>query len=216
MTIICAFSDTHTLHRKVELPPADILVFAGDFLTKGFEITALLDFCQWLRSQPHKHKIMIAGNHDRILDRDAATFEHEITRHGIHYLRDSGIEVEGLKFWGSPYTPYFCNWAFNSERAELPLHWQKIPEGIDVLITHGPPRGTLDGWPTWEMRDGVLSRTIMQLGDEALRDRVAEIRPRLHIFGHIHSGHGIDGTSHNVAICDEQYNPTNKPHIIEL
>lgn len=222
MTTICAFSDTHLQHRKVILPPADILVFAGDALSTGFEIEAFRDFLQWFGGQPHKIKVMIAGNHDRLLDRGRDIFERDVTANGIHYLLDSGTELHGLKFWGSPYTPQFNNWAFNRQKAELPDHWEKIPSDVDVLITHGPPHGILDGYETTTVLHctGEVTRVQERLGDPALLERVMQVLPKVHIFGHIHSGYGqkLDDVTrfYNVAVCNEQYKVANAPQLIEV
>jgi hypothetical protein len=97
------------------------------------------------------------------------------------YLENSGTERLGLKFWGSPVQPEFNNWAFNVARgAAIRRYWQIIPEGTDVLVTHGPPFGVLDK---------SLSSTP-HLGCEELAKAIEQIRPRLNIFGHIHGGHG--------------------------
>jgi len=136
-----------------------------------------------------------------------------ILERGITYLQDSGCEIEGVKFWGSPWQPWFFDWAFNLERGEqLRRKWALIPDDTDVLITHGPPAGILDLCP-----DG------RRVGCGDLRLRVEQIEPMAHIFGHIHHSAGqvepLVGRRTrfiNAAICDESYLPTNPVQVIGL
>jgi Icc-related predicted phosphoesterase len=128
----------------------------------------------------------------------------------MYYLLDEELELEGLKFYGSPYQPEFCNWAFNLPRGpQLARKWAKIPDDTDVLITHGPPGGILD-----RVAGGEL------VGCNDLRKRVKEINPKLHVFGHIHEAYGWhweDKTIFvNAANCDLGYNPINKPVVVEI
>ena len=140
--IIC-ISDTHGQHAGLRLPDGDILIHAGDFMTYGNAPREIIDFDAWLGRQPHAHKIVIAGNHDRLFESHPIPARALITN--VIYLEDSGVEVEGLKFWGSPVQPPFNNWAFNVQRgAPIRRHWDKIPTDTDVLVTHGPPFGMLD------------------------------------------------------------------------
>jgi Icc-related predicted phosphoesterase len=128
------------------------------------------------------------------------------------YLEDSGVEVEGLKFWGSPVQPPFNNWAFNVQRgAPIRRHWDKIPMGTDVLVTHGPPFGMLD-----------QSRPMTDhLGCEELAEVVEKVAPRLHLFGHIHGGHGrLRGSNGcefvNGSVLNEHYMLVYEPRIVDL
>ena len=110
-------SDTHGLHRGIGIPNGDVLVHAGDFCSEG-EAAEARSFGEFFRSLPHRHKVVIAGNHDRCLEADPG-LGLEIFA-GCHYLLDSGVEIEGVTFWGSPWQPWFFDMAFNLERgAEL-------------------------------------------------------------------------------------------------
>jgi Icc-related predicted phosphoesterase len=196
---IVAFSDTHGLHANVAVPDGDVLVFAGDMMNSGRHVYELNSFVDWFRALPHKHKVVIAGNHDRLLE-TYGTDKFE----GCHYLCDSGCVINNYEFWGSPYTPEFCNWAFAYERGQGYKHWDLIPITTDVLITHGPPYGILDG---------------PRLGCPELEAVLGENGACWHIFGHIHSGFGqmnIGIYHYNVSICDEQYRPVNPCTIIDL
>jgi Icc-related predicted phosphoesterase len=133
--------------------------------------------------------VLIAGNHDFFFEvAKPEEVEALIAEYpGITYLNDSGATIEGIKFWGSPVTPFFHNWAFNRWPDEIKPHWDLIPEGIDVLITHGPPEGILDF--TEYDRDHVGCPTLLE--------KVKQIKPKVHVFGHIHEARGkeeIDGT----------------------
>src|SRR5438045_1478414 len=145
-TRIVLISDTHGLHGEVKLPKCDVLVHAGDVSNMGrpAEVEA---FAKWLSAQPFEDKVVIAGNHDWLFERENAAARALLVKHcpGVHYLEDSGVELRGLRFWGSPWQPEFCHWAFNIEKREdLAKKWALIPSKTDVLITHGPPRGILD------------------------------------------------------------------------
>ena len=201
-------SDTHSKHRLFYPPDGDILIHAGDIMNSGADIRDIVDFNEWLRILPHKHKIVIAGNHDRLFEKSRKTRDL-ITN--ATYLENSGTVINGVKFWGSPAQPEFCDWAFNYRRGEeIDKIWRMIPDDTDVLITHGPPAGIRD-WTT----PGRES-----LGCRNLRDAVKRIKPKLHVFGHIHGGYGEDhdGATHfvNASLMNEAYRPTNKPIVVEL
>lgn len=201
-------SDTHGKHRRFDIPEGDVLIHAGDIMTRGYDPLELQDFNSWLGELSHPNKIVIAGNHDWLFERSYKT--RELITNAI-YLEDSGVEIGGLKFWGSPVQPEFFNWAFNRKRGEeIQKHWDKIPEGTDVLITHGPPAGFRD----W-VKSGYES-----LGCRNLRDTIKKIKPKLNVFGHIHGGYGgdHDGTTYfvNASLLNEAYQPTNKPIVAEL
>lgn len=142
MKLVC-ISDTHSLHRRLQsIPDGDVLIHAGDCLGQG-TLENIEDFNDWLGSLPHRHKIVIAGNHDWAFQETPELARQALT--SAIYLEDSGVEIEGVRFWGSPWTPIFMNWAFMLGRGE-PLYekWQLIPDDTDVLITHGPPQGIGD------------------------------------------------------------------------
>ncbi len=170
-------SDTHNLHDLLEVPDGDILLFAGDMADSG-TLDEVADFNRFLGTLPHKHKVIICGNHDFAFERQPAEAQALITN--ATYLQDEAVMVEGIKIYGSPWQPWFHNWAFNLQRGEeLKAKWDLIPEDTDILITHGPPMGILD-----KIWTGKL------VGDEELTKRVEAIQPKLHLFGHIHEAAG--------------------------
>lgn len=179
---IVAVADTHLSHRNLNVPAGDVLVHAGDLCRRGSlpELGVALD---WLAGLPHAAKVVVAGNHDwafvREQERHAARAALEEA--GVIYLEDAAAMVAGLRIYGSPWQPEFCAWAFNLPRgAALAEKWSSIPPGLDLLITHGPPAG---------MGDRVTEGRHEGCAD--LRARVAVVRPRVHLFGHIHEDGGV-------------------------
>ena len=207
MKIVC-ISDTHHLHNllKFEIPDGDILIHAGDFTNVGNK-EDVVNFNKWLGKLPHKHKIVIAGNHDWLLYRKKNS-RNLLTN--CTYLEDEEVTIDGIKFYGSPYTPTFFNWAFMLDRGQpLVDKWKQIPQFTDVLITHGPPYGRLD-------------RTIEgnDTGCEALLGRVLDIKPKYHIFGHIHEAHGMVRNDYtcfiNASSCNRAYIPKQEPIVFNI
>ena len=208
--IVC-LSDTHNYHEQIRVPDGDILIHAGDATGRG-TITEIEEFNFWFAKLPHEHKILIAGNHDWLFEISNAA-ARRLLDDSIIYLEDSAVEIGDLKIYGSPWQPRFYDWAFNLMRgAELAEKWRLIPADTDVLITHGPPNGILD----------EVSRQyfVENTGCEELRKRVEVVRPKLHVFGHIHCGYGqverFGVKFVNAANCNEEYQPVNAPIVIDL
>jgi len=194
-------SDTHGLHDRIPvLPKGDVLVCAGDCMNGGFDPQELSSFNRWLGEQPFESRIVIGGNHDRLFQNSPKQARALLTN--AIYLENSGVRINGVSFWGSPYTPEFLNWAFMYPRGTVARkYWDLIPENLDVLITHGPPYGILDQVDP----DGE------HLGCEELLRAVEEKKPKAHIFGHIHGGAGTfdNGVTRfvNAAYLNERYKP---------
>lgn len=216
--IITFISDTHTKHRKLDLPGGDLLIHAGDLMNSGYSAYEIQDFCKWFESQDYDATAFIAGNHDRMFENDSNLVAEIVNSYGINYMQDNSFEFgdfpDGtVKIYGSPWQPEFYNWAFNLPRCgeELDKVWSDIPEDVDILVTHGPPQGHLDisGPPYNEPN----------LGCELLRARVDEIKPKIHVFGHIHGGYGYkfyEGTHFiNAAVLNERYKLVNKPITVD-
>jgi Icc-related predicted phosphoesterase len=201
---IVAMADTHLFHRRLEVPDGDVLIHAGDLCRRG-TVPELAEAVDWLRALPHRHKIIVAGNHDWpfALEPDRA---RALLGPDIVYLQDSGTSIAGVSFWGSPWQPAFCDWAFNLPRgAPLAARWALIPESVDVLITHGPPHGIGDATSPNE-----------HCGCSDLLARVRRVQPRLHLFGHIHENRGIwreEATTFANVTTDECAQP---PTVIDL
>jgi Icc-related predicted phosphoesterase len=219
-------SDTHGAYEHLEIPESDLLVHAGDITRYGGS-KELVPFRKWLNKQPVKHVIITPGNHDIGFERDPAKARRRLTLYApdekvenapqIHILIDSGVEIEGKKFWGSPYTRGLFKmnwWAFGApDETMLKFHWDKIPTGLDLLITHSPARNILDKTIFDDIHAGSISLTA------AIFDRV---KPRRHVCGHIHESYGIEErytegiTFYNASIMNEKYEPVNKPIVIAI
>ncbi|HYC56287.1 MAG TPA: metallophosphatase domain-containing protein [Candidatus Binatia bacterium] len=200
-------SDTHTMHELLEIPDGDVLVHAGDFCMRG-SLDELEESAAFFSALPHRHKVVVAGNHDRILEADRSLGRTAFA--SCHYLLDSGAEIGGLRFWGSPWQPEHLSWAFNLPRGQpLRQKWDLIPDGIDVLVTHGPPMGVMDQTVRGE-----------HVGCQDLRDAVTRIRPRLHVFGHIHEARGTVVTDETVFVnasnCTVRYAPIHAPVVVDV
>ncbi len=204
---IVAIADTHNRHRELVLPAGDVLVHAGD-ITLGGTLEEVEDFNEYLGGLPHPHKIVIAGNHDFCFEREPELSAPLLTN--ALYLRDEATTIEGVVFYGSPWQPWFYNFAFNLRRGpEIREKWDLIPDGVDVLITHGPPRGFGD-------------RTAYDepVGCRDLLVAVERAQPQFHIFGHIHEGYGTYSKGEtefiNASSCDRAYEPVNEPVVVEV
>ncbi|KPQ00245.1 metallophosphatase domain-containing protein [Marinobacter sp. HL-58] len=209
MRLVC-ISDTHSMHRQVTVPDGDILIHAGDCLGVG-TLDELEDLDNWFSEQPHRHKILIAGNHDWCLQDEPAEAE-ALIRNAI-YLRDSGVEIEGLKFWGSPWTPVFFDWAFNLPRGEaIAERWAQIPADTDILITHGPPAGILD--------QVITANDSQSVGCDDLTGELKRLDLRVHVFGHIHESYGQRPMDQclfvNASTCNGRFKPLNPPVVIDI
>jgi Icc-related predicted phosphoesterase len=237
MRIVC-ISDTHGLHKIMEdlnpLPEGDVLVHAGDCTNIG-KPNEVKEFIEWFMGiKGFDSKIFIAGNHDWAFENhryphhrgDFEWYYHlmneeNLSQSDVTYLEDSGFTIDSsefskpIKFWGSPWQPEFYNWAFNLPRSgdELKKYWDMIPEDTDVLITHGPPSEIKDFVNNWR-------QPVRNVGCELLRFRVEQIKPLVHVFGHIHEAYGVERNEEtlyvNASTCTERYSPSNKPIVIDL
>lgn len=214
--IIDCIGCLHGYNPKLE--GGDLLIVTGD-LTKSDKIDQYSDFFSWFSCQNYSHKVIIAGNHDNEIA-NGLDFSFEDER--IYYLEDSGIEIDGMKIWGTPWSPRFpginpkcCAFTYFDETRFYDEHVITIPKDIDILITHTPAFGILDGIPNEDGSD-------YHAGSKALEGWLKYVhRPRLHVFSHIHEAHGqteyfpVFGgemmISVNCSIMNEKYKPVNAP-----
>lgn len=172
-------SDSHELHREVEVPAGDVLIHAGDFTMFSKSLRQIEDFNDWLGELPHRWKLVIPGNHEFFLE-DCPCRRSMLCNATV--LIDEAITIEGLKIYGSPMTPLYGGAFGKSSAADRTRHWAKVPSDTNILITHGPPVGILDLSPGQPVR----------MGDPELLVRIRELRSlRLHAFGHVHGGYGV-------------------------
>lgn len=218
--VIAALSDTHNQHFSRQCQPTyclgtgyteptDILVHAGDFTVRG-RLGEVHSFSEWIKEMAPEFKavVFIAGNHDAssmVQPDEFKSYFKDIPN--CYYLQDSGVEIDGVKFWGAPSSTYVAldgrtrkldqSWAFGRRPERLKDYWKLIPDDTDVLITHSPAFSIGDKHKTHNF------------GCPDLLTRIQEVQPKLHIFGHIHSGRGsyeIGKTkSINVAMLDDNY-----------
>jgi Icc-related predicted phosphoesterase len=183
-------------HQLQNLLDADIIVHSGDVSEEGTE-GEVLDFLNWFCALDYQYKIFVAGNHDFCLEDG----QIEGLPENCHYLCNSGIEIERIKFWG---IPYFLSNELNGDTKQLML---KIPNNTDILITHRPPYGILD------FEDGN------NFGCVDLLQTIAKIRPKYHLFGHIHAGYGVEKSQHTTFVNSSLVRKneiTNKPFFGEI
>ena len=218
---ITLISDTHTKHDELsydpkDLPGGDLLIHAGDLMNSGRNPVDINQFCKWFDGlEQYDTKVFIAGNHDRMFENLPEQASEIYTSYkNIAYLQDERLDLwdeddQQLVIYGSPWQPWFYDWAFNLPKGGpgLMSKWEAIPTDTDILITHGPPQDHLDvsGPPYNEPH----------LGCALLREKVDEQPPKIHVFGHIHGGYGYkfhNGTHFfNASILNERYEYVNKP-----
>lgn len=176
-------SDTHAKHDQLLVPNGvDTVVHSGD-ASNSRDLTRnsveFYNFLDWFANLKIKNKVFVAGNHDLSIERRMIT-KGDLKSKGIQYIENELVEIDGLSFWGSPFTPTFGDWSFMMKRSKMKSVWDLIPSRVDVLVTHGPPKGVLD------LTDDREGGGIIQVGCKSLMNKVLEARPKAHLFGHIH------------------------------
>ncbi len=215
MARICVLSDTHTFHEELKLPEnIDIYIHAGDFTHVG-EYTETIKFLRWFSQLECKHRILITGNHEKGWWKNPSLYKSEVPENVIH-LEDDLVQLEGLNIYGSPHTKEFYGWAwpyYNEESADL--IWKRIPDNVDILVTHQPPYGVGD------LSEFYRKGEDPNVGCKILLSHVERVKPKLHVFGHIHSARGLykilDWSTIfiNAANCNEAYKAVNRPIVID-
>jgi len=216
---IIAISDTHGKHRDLVLPRGDVLVHAGDF-TVGGEESATLDFVNWFSVQPFEHKIFIAGNHDLWAESHETELTNYARERDVHYLCNSTAEVAGLKFWGSPCTPQFMDWAFMyTDGREAENQWSQVSRSIPKAKSVPAPKADTSASCDDDICQEVKPRSE-SVGCEALAKRVMQVKPGFHIFGHIHEAFGSMNVGRtrfvNASVMNRHYQLANPAHQLVL
>jgi calcineurin-like phosphoesterase family protein len=208
-------SDTHGKHKVFTdeinelITPDSVLIHCGDFTVTGKE-REVRKFNGWIGDidLPTERKLVCAGNHELTFDRhDGGRYKSMLSR--CTYLEDESVNIDGFQFYLSPWSPYFCDWAFGyfPDRAELV--WDRVPDDTDILISHGPPKYILDRCDNGNVGCDVLGYHVAE-----------RVRPLIHAFGHIHEGYGQVkvGNTHyiNASLLDGSYDPINKPIVVEI
>jgi Icc-related predicted phosphoesterase len=208
---IVFISDTHNLHHGLSVPEGDMVIHSGDFMNSGRHEHELSSFIDFYSSFPHKHKLVVPGNHDFWAEKYPEDTKRRFKEKDITFLIHQSVIIEGLKFYGDPYQPWFYDWAFNLKRGEeLRKNWEKVPDDTDILITHSPPYGHLDRV--------ILGNT--SVGCEELKKRIDVVKPIISCFGHIHEAYGKEKTKNtlfiNSSVCDHRYNVINPPIVVDI
>jgi Icc-related predicted phosphoesterase len=222
MRVVC-ISDIHG--QLPQIGACDLLLIAGDITpvtdhTTSFQAAWLQNtFRVWLDDLPAWHICGVAGNHDFVFEKEPDLVPKNLR---WNYLQDSSVTIEGLKIYGTPWQPWFCDWAFNSPKKNaeefLASKFAKIPGDTDILLAHGAPRGYGDFAPAQGPNGGE------HVGSTALRDRLLEIAPPLTVFGHLHSGYGVykipsgnrTATLANASLLDDNYHIANPPLVFDV
>jgi hypothetical protein len=230
-------SDTHDHLDEIVgpdwgVPAGDLVVHAGDVSVRG-TAPEIERFVQTYGKLPHATKVFIAGNHDWLFERNPEYAEALVLQAGgtfvkpgqvagdltgLVYLQDSGCRVNGLLVWGSPWTPRFFDWAFQTDAgSRTRALWSRIPADVDILVTHGPAFGVMDQAPAF----GVTGAPDRRVGCQDLAEELAGRTrlPRLHVFGHIHGQYGVQSgpmVSVNAALLNDRYNVTRAPVVVDL
>jgi hypothetical protein len=212
---IVAVSDLHGFLPR-DVPTCDLLLLAGDLCpitNHGVAYQAAWldrELRHWLAGLRARRIVGIAGNHDLIFERAPELVPRDLP---WTYLQDAGLEWEGLSIWGTPWQPWFCDWAFNGNPERLRRQWALIPQETDILVVHGPPYNYGDGVPEG---DGI----VRHAGCPLLLERIRAVQPRLVVFGHIHEGRGdwqLGATRlANVTLLDAAYRLVYEPWQCEL
>lgn len=204
-------SDTHGKHADLTLPDGNVLIHAGDFSegsgSSGRRST--MDFLEWFALQPFEHKIFIAGNHDFWAEGNWNQLKEEAARRGLIYLCDEWTLIDDVKFWGTPWVPNLPGWAFHERSPDYAeRRFGHVHDDVDVMISHGPPRGIGDRLTTGQL-----------VGCPALYRWCLTHWPLFAVSGHIHEAYGVverRTTFVNASVLDEKYRLTNKPVVVEL
>ena len=210
MSRIIAFSDCHAHIKEVKFPDGDILIFAGDIGNGRTTEAEFVEFAEVINKLPFSQKMITFGNHDVCVERN-----FDLSRMlDAHILHDSEVVIDGIKFFGSPYSPKFgSGWSYNIQRGyPAQQKWAQIPDDTNILVVHGPPHGILD------VVDGFYKESV---GCEELAKRVMALKQlRLNVYGHIHTNFGQ--LNHNgvlfanVALCDDRNKLIHEPMIIDI
>lgn len=216
---IVAISDTHMQHKLLQVPDGDLIIHSGDATNWGSP-NEIIAFASWFGSLPHGHKVFVPGNHDIDIQNNEAMWRQHFKQMGITMTSNGVVFVGDLKLLCVSYVPVYGQWAFMRDEADLHRLYTIMPvqQGdIDILVTHGPPLGILDFVCGYDLDTGAPG---WSLGSKALREFVHKIKPRAHVFGHIHEGAGEyaeDGTLFfNAAMCNRVASTMNKPLEFEL
>lgn len=206
---------------KYPVPDGDVLVHAGDLTNTG-KYVELLHVVDWMKNLPHEHKLIVCGNHELEVSGDTQLVKDIFEKDGIRVIHDEVVDIDGVKFYGQPRTPEFFDWGWMYRRGfEANQIWSGLPEGIDVVVCHGPPFGYGDVCPDYTNRHKGTSASLVHVGCAEQAQRLSEVKPSFVVCGHVHFSYGPHATPWgtvvvNSSICTERYEPSNRPPVINF
>lgn len=204
---ICAVSDTH--NWKIRFPKCDVLAIAGDISMRGTLPWFIEEFVPYIQQFTFDKCLLVFGNHDDEIYMNEEWRDIKLPEN-IVVLNNTSYKYKNVKFYGSPncnYIPGFLNTFSEETLEEL---FATMPDDTDVLITHSPAYGIGD----------TTYGDDYHLGSASLLEKIRQVKPKIHIFGHVHTGKKFikeNGTSfYNVSIVDENYEIAYKPTIVRV
>ena len=233
---VVALSDLHGyLPRPEEFPACDVVCICGDIVPLEYQnddVASIawfcLEFVPWSDQLPCKKVVFIAGNHDFFLEhimfgpvredgsRKCRTASEVLKKllpgdnkgkHKLIYLRDNSVEIEGKRFYGTPWIADLERWAFYNSDDGLESVWSKIPKKLDVLLTHMPPRVAEMGTVLQQGRYNYMN----DYGSDILYGKMLDRDIHYTFCGHVHSGRHTpveyknNNRVVNVSVKDENY-----------
>lgn len=218
MIRVIATSDNHGVLPEIE--PCDLLILGGDLCPEGspeFQANWVNTTLRaWLEKVPAKEIVGVAGNHDYAFEDPSIQIPGDLR---WHYLVDQEIELFGFRIYGMPWQPTFVG-AFNLDEEDLAKKYAKIPSGVDIIVSHGPPYGYGDALQIYKDGKPDPKEPLRAVGSPALLKRIYQLKPKLVVFGHIHRAYGVYLVDHmvlaNVSLLSDHYGPAYSPMIFYL
>lgn len=216
---IVHISDTHMRHKSMVLPDGDVLVHSGDATHVGSH-SQMTDFSEWFNALEYEHKIIIPGNHELVTDRfDIFDAYFDLD---VHVLVNREVVINGIKFYGQPYTPAFGEWGWMYPRNgdEARKIWAEVPDDTDVVVCHGPP--LMYGDVTFDYVAWQRTRKVQHVhaGCNVQLKRLQQVKPSLVLCGHIHGSYGVWPTEFGTTVVNSAHvadqGSTNPPHVLHI
>lgn len=217
-------SDTHTRENTLPIPDGDVLIHAGDVLFHNGDrkkSASIQQFNDWATAQRPPIRILIGGNHDQTLE-DMGREKAKQAFSAGQYLQDESLLLSGIRIYGSPFSIPYWGKPTHSDAFNNAKLLAGIPDDIDILVTHGAPKGFFDvielkknGWLPMGYSPGLYN-----VGSPDLAERVRQVRPKVHVFGHVHKPLPRvvkqDGTIYINACSVQELDPLNGDLLVPI
>ena len=198
-------SDTHMFHLQEPLDPVDLLIHCGDATnSKNLIVNEMefKEFYEWWVAYPATYKLFVPGNHDMYCE--TPKFNKFVKYHkdsNYKFVTNGVVEIEGLRIFCNSYTPRFHDWAFNVDRDKMYKRYKLLGPGVDIVVSHGPPRYILDYVP----RPSIVDDTSFMSSEGCLSfsRAIEKALPKHVFFGHIHGNNKFEnnGTLIRGGVC---------------